>query len=122
MTMLPNLAAVELGLTEADQARRVGLACQPASALLERIRKRQHAATKKDKPATPGTIGYRGVPEAVWNFRIGGCQVCEKWIKDRKGRTLSADEIAHYQKIVVALTETIRLMREIDEVIEAHGG
>jgi hypothetical protein len=58
----------------------------------------------------------------VWNFHIGGYQVCEKWLKDRKGRRLSKDEIAHYQKIVVALNETIRIMKEIDEVIEAHGG
>jgi hypothetical protein len=77
------------------------------------------AGTKKGQP---GTIGFRGVPEAVWNFQIGGYQVCEKWLKDRKGRTLSNDEIVHYQKIVVALAETIRLMREIDEVIEQHGG
>jgi predicted helicase len=68
------------------------------------------------------TRGFRGVPSAVWNFHIGGYQVCEKWLKDRKGRTLSKDDIAHYQKIVVALAETIRLMKEIDEVIEAHGG
>ncbi len=74
------------------------------------------AATKKGQPATPGTIGFRGVPEDVWNFHIGGYQVCEKWLKDRKGRTLSKDDIAHYQKIVVALNETIRLMKEIDEV------
>ena len=80
------------------------------------------AATKKGQPATPGTIGFRGVPEAVWNFHIGGYQVCEKWLKDRKGRTLSKDDIAHYQKIVVALNETIRLMQEIDEVIEKYGG
>ena len=58
----------------------------------------------------------------MWEFQIGGYQVCEKWLKDRKGRTLSKDEIAHYQKIVIALTETIRLMAEIDKVIEAHGG
>jgi len=58
----------------------------------------------------------------VWTFHIGGYQVCDKWLKDRKGRTLSRDDIAHYQKIVVALAETIRLMKEIDEVIEAHGG
>ncbi|MGH7848105.1 MAG: type ISP restriction/modification enzyme, partial [Candidatus Binatia bacterium] len=80
------------------------------------------AATKKGQPATPGTIGFRGVPEKVWNFHIGGYQVCEKWLKDRKGRKLSNDDIAHYQKIVVALNETIRLMKEIDEVIEKHGG
>jgi SOS-response transcriptional repressor LexA len=68
------------------------------------------------------TTGFRGVPENVWNFHIGGYQVCAKWLKDRKGRTLSADDLAHYQKIVVALSETIRLMQEIDEVIEQHGG
>lgn len=65
---------------------------------------------------------FEGVPEAVWNFHIGGYQVCEKWLKDRKGRALSADEIAHCQRIVVALNETIHLMAEIDRVIEIHGG
>ena len=79
-------------------------------------------ATKKGQPATPGTTGFQGVREDVWNFHIGGYQVCEKWLKDRKGRTLSKDDIAHYQKIVVALNETIRLMAEIDAVIEQHGG
>lgn len=68
------------------------------------------------------TTGFKGVREDVWNFHIGGYQVCEKWLKDRKGRTLSKDDIAHYQKIVVALSETIRLMKEIDQVIEKHGG
>ena len=68
------------------------------------------------------TTGFRGVPENVWNFHIGGYQVCEKWLKDRKGRTLTKDDIAHYQKIVVALSETIHLMAEIDQVIEKHGG
>jgi len=69
-----------------------------------------------------GTVGFRGVPEEVWNFHIGGYQVCEKWLKDRKDRTLTADDIAHYHRIVIALHETIRLMKEIDEVIDAHGG
>lgn len=68
------------------------------------------------------TTGFRGVREEVWNFHIGGYQVCEKWLKDRKGRTLSKDDIAHYHKIVVALSETILLMKEIDKVIEKHGG
>jgi hypothetical protein len=62
------------------------------------------------------------VPENVWNFHIGGYQVCEKWLKDRKGRILSADDIIHYQRIVVALNETIRIMAEIDKVIDEHGG
>ncbi|MGD0191940.1 MAG: type ISP restriction/modification enzyme [Rhizomicrobium sp.] len=68
------------------------------------------------------TCGFKGVPESVWNFHIGGYQVCEKWLKDRRRRTLSKDDIVHYQKIVVALDETIRLMDMIDEVIEKYGG
>jgi hypothetical protein len=68
------------------------------------------------------SAGFRGVGEDVWKFHIGGYQVCEKWLKDRKGRSLSKDDIAHYHKIVVALSESIRLMKEIDEVIEQHGG
>jgi predicted helicase len=68
------------------------------------------------------TTGFRSVPEEVWNFHIGGYQVCEKWLKDRRGRKLSKEDIAHYHKIVIALAETIRLMKEIDKVIEKHGG
>jgi predicted helicase len=76
----------------------------------------------KKAATTAGTSGFQGVPENVWNFHIGGYQVCEKWLKDRKGRTLTDDDIAHYHKIVIALAETIRLMAEIDEVINKHGG
>ena len=68
------------------------------------------------------TAGFRGVREPVWNFHIGGYQICEKWLKDRKGRKLTADDITHYHRIVIALHETIRLMKEIDEVIDQHGG
>lgn len=60
---------------------------------------------------------FTGVPKAVWEFHIGGYQVCQKWLKDRKGRTLSEDDITHYQRIVVALQETMRLMQQIDEAI-----
>ena len=79
-------------------------------------------AREGHRATIPGTIGFKGVTEEVWDFHIGGYQVCHKWLKDRKGRTLSDEEIVHYQKIVVALNETIRIMGEIDEVIEAHGG
>ena len=68
------------------------------------------------------TTGFKGVREDVWNFHIGGYQVCEKWLKDRKGRTLTKDDLAHYQKIVIALSETSRLMKEIDALIEKNGG
>jgi len=62
---------------------------------------------------------FEGVPPEVWEFHVGGYQVCEKWLKDRRGRRLSYEDIEHYHRIVVALTETIRLMTEIDEAIPA---
>ena len=65
---------------------------------------------------------FDGVPCEVWEFHIGGYQVCQKWLKDRKGRVLTFDDIKHYQRIVAALEETITLMANIDEVIEEHGG
>ena len=55
---------------------------------------------------------FEGVRPDVWEFHIGGYQVCEKWLKDRRQRTLSYEDISHYQKIVVVLGETIRLMNE----------
>ena len=75
--------------------------------------------------------GFKGVTEEIWNFYIGGYQVCHKWLKDRQekggknprpGRVLTDSDIDHYQKIIVAISETIRIMGEIDEVIEEHGG
>jgi predicted helicase len=62
---------------------------------------------------------FEGVPPEVWDFHIGGYHVTQKWLKDRKGRTLTYDELTHYQKIIVALKETIRLMGEIDDLIPA---
>jgi len=59
---------------------------------------------------------FGNVPEAAWNFYIGGYQPAQKWLKDRKGRPLSNSEIEHYQKIIVALTETDRIMKEIDKI------
>jgi hypothetical protein len=68
------------------------------------------------------SIGFRNVTENVWKFQIGGYQVCEKWLKDRKGRTLTNEDIAHYQNIVISISETIRLIAEIDVIIEEYGG
>ena len=59
---------------------------------------------------------FENVPEVAWNFYIGGYQPAQKWLKDRKERKLEFDDIAHYQKIIVALTETDRLMKEIDNI------
>ena len=59
---------------------------------------------------------FEGVPEVSWNFYIGGYQPAQKWLKDRKGRKLNYDDINHYQKIIVALSETDRIMKDIDKV------
>ncbi len=56
------------------------------------------------------------VPKIAWEFYIGGYQPAQKWLKDRKDRTLNFEDILHYQKIIVALTETDRLMKAIDLV------
>ncbi len=54
---------------------------------------------------------FDNVPELAWNFFIGGYQPAQKWLKDRKGRELSFDDIDHYQKIIAVLLETDRLMK-----------
>ena len=59
---------------------------------------------------------FGNVPEIAWNFYIGGYQPAQKWLKDRKGRTLTNEEIEHYQKIIVALVETDKIMKEIDKI------
>ena len=59
---------------------------------------------------------FGSVPEVAWNFYIGGYQPAQKWLKDRKGRTLDVDDIIHYQRIIVALVETDKIMREIDTI------
>ncbi len=57
---------------------------------------------------------FEGVEEKVWEYQIGGYQVAEKWLKYRKGRTLSPDDIRHYCKVITALNKTIEIQRDID--------
>ena len=61
---------------------------------------------------------FGDVPEIAWNFYIWGYQPAQKWLKDRKWRVLTWEDISHYQQVVVALTETSRVMGEIDAVLE----
>ena len=90
------------------------------------VRSRQVAASgegaEQGRVWINATQYVEGVPPEVWEFHIGGYQVCEKWLKDRKGRKLSYDDQETYQRIVAALAETMRLMDDIDETIEEHGG
>lgn len=62
---------------------------------------------------------FEGVPPEVWEFHVGGYQVCDKWLKDRRGRTLTYDDIEHYRRIITALQATLHLMAEIDAAIPA---
>ena len=65
---------------------------------------------------------FEGVAPETWEFTIGGYQPAHKWLKDRKGRNLSYDDIRHYQRICAVLAETPKLMSRIDATIDAHGG
>ena len=65
---------------------------------------------------------FKGVEPDTWAFTIGGYRPAEKWLKDRRGRSLSFDDIVHYGRICGALDETRRIMADIDTVIQNHGG
>ena len=77
---------------------------------------------KRDAKAGKGGQFFEGVEPEVWKFQVGGYRVLDKWLRDRQGRNLSFDDLMHYQRVVVAMQETIRVMGKIDEVIEERGG
>jgi len=103
----------------------------PGSNEVERVRYTEPTGRTEPSAATSGDVGadrcvgpgrvyinktqyFEGIEPEVWEFQVGGYQVLQKWLKDRKraGRKLSFDDLFHYQKIVVALKETMRLMGE----------
>ena len=59
---------------------------------------------------------FDGIKPQVWSYQIGGYQVCNKWLKDKKGRMLSLDEIKQYCRIVTAIEKTIEIQTKIDEI------
>jgi type I restriction-modification system DNA methylase subunit len=69
-----------------------------------------------NKPYINNAQYFEGVSKKVYEYQIGGYQVCAKWLKDRKGRTLSLEEIKHYCKIVTALKKTIDIQQKIDAI------
>ena len=73
---------------------------------------------KDNKVYINKTQYFDNVPEIAWNFYIGGYQPAQKWLKDRKGRILSYEEVMHYQKIIVALTKTYEIMQTLDNFVE----
>lgn len=62
---------------------------------------------------------FEGVPESAWDFYIGGYQPAQKWLKDRKGMTLSFEDVKHYQRIIYVLQQTERVMQEIDCILHS---
>ena len=59
---------------------------------------------------------FEGLEENIWQYQIGGYQVCNKWLKDRKGKVLSLDDIKHYCKVATAIKHTINIQKSIDEI------
>lgn len=60
---------------------------------------------------------FEGVPESAWNFFIGGYQPAQKWLKDRKGLTLTFEDVKHYGNIIYVLQQTEQIMQEIDGIM-----
>ncbi|MCG3776105.1 MAG: hypothetical protein JW395_2954 [Nitrospira sp.] len=64
-------------------------------------------------PRPPSTA-----PEVSWGFYIGGYQPAQKWLKDRKTRALTFDDVKHYQRILKILSETARIMATITMTLD----
>ena len=59
---------------------------------------------------------FENVPENIWQYHVGGYQVCNKWLKDRKDRFLSLSDVKHYCKIVIAIAKTIEIQKAIEGI------
>ncbi len=89
---------------------------------VEKIRYQQPHDGVKGRVWINPTQYFEGISNEVWGVHVGGYQVCDKWLKDRKGRQLTYDDLTHYQYIIAALAETSKLMSKIDEIIDSCGG
>jgi predicted helicase len=80
-----------------------------------KVEKLKYGEKEKRVSISPSQY-FEGISKEVWEYQIGGYQVCHKWLKDRKGRQLSLDEVRHYGKIVAALQKTIQIQKLIDKI------
>ena len=99
--------------TERDALNRVlapGL--DPEHTLLSEVMTANPRAVPPEKP-----LSY-----ALHLMHIGGYRVAEKWLKDRRGRLLTYDDITHYQNVVAALARTLAIQTELDDAVDAAGG
>jgi hypothetical protein len=65
---------------------------------------------------------FEPIEAEVWEFEVGGFQVCDKWLKDRRGRALSVDDVDMYLRLVTAISQTINFMEQLDEILDEAGG
>ena len=68
------------------------------------------------------TTRFATVDQAIWEYQVGGYQVCKKWLEDRRGHELTLEETAFFQGMVTNILETIRIATAIDKTIDEHGG
>src|ERR1043166_507777 len=61
----------------------------------------------------------KGITPEIWNFTIGGYLVAQKWLKDRRGRRLANSDLKHYQQVIAAISETLNISSQIDELVPA---
>jgi predicted helicase len=82
----------------------------------------RHPAFKRNRIYINPQKWFEPVSDRIWSFEIGAYQVCEKWLKSRRGTRLSREDALTFCRLFVALEETERIMREIDKTIAANGG
>ena len=111
---------VDLHLMETKATKITGYPVAGDSTV-EKVRYQEPLDDVKGRIWINNTQYFEGIPKDVWEFHIGGYQVCDKWLKDRKGRQLTYDDLTHYQQVVSALAETMKLMSDTDAAIDNHG-
>jgi predicted helicase len=94
----------------------------PGSNEVEKVRYATPTAEASGRVYINAAQYFGGVPQAVWDMHIGGYRVAEKWLKDRKGRLLTYDDITHYQAVIAALSRTLELQTLLDDNIATAGG
>ena len=118
----PGARLVSLHMMETEDTRAGAAFPITGSNRVDRVRYAPPSRGVRGRVWINGGQYFESVEPEIWAFTIGGYRSAEKWLKDRKGRTLSEDDIDHYRRVVAGLAETRRLMAEIDESVRKHGG
>jgi hypothetical protein len=105
----------------AKQATRITSFPIAGDSTVDKVRYEEPSEDHKGRVWINKTQYFDGVPSEVWEFHVGGYQVSDKWLKDRKGRQLTYDDLTHYQNVIAALKRTMELMCSIDEAINECG-